>query len=279
MRHLAKSHKHVPLWREPRHELWLLFSAIVNVSPISCGTACCKLFRHLILSGKQEIEATKRILGCCSGSGGGQALSTKLPNKQMDRTTGRHDRPPDQPTTGPPVQPPRSPSHLWPFCVNFWVHFSTQPKQKAGQLGTLRSALPRYCPFAAPLTPPAYLVLASKRCHQWCSGDICMNIKSSCTAICDFASDIKRGQRGPPKARGRHWAPRTSSFRAGASKPTVTQINAHTQTARLRYKHTHTHTQIDEEQRQHVAHFIWSQVKDNGRGATKNDVLTAALKT
>lgn len=25
-------------------------------------------------------------------------------------------------------------------------------------------------------------------------GDICMNIKSSCTAICDFASDIKRGQ-------------------------------------------------------------------------------------
>jgi len=86
-----------------------------------------------------------------------------------------------------------------------------------------------------------------------------MNIKSSCTAICDFASDIKRGQLTDsrtttmkrssmrPRTRTEHCS--TSSFRAGASECQQIQYYKPTE------KENETETETVKET-QHIAHFI-----------------------
>jgi len=56
----AKVHKHVPLWRhllQSQHSS--PHSPRATAFMPTCQATCCKLFRHLILSGKQEIENLK----------------------------------------------------------------------------------------------------------------------------------------------------------------------------------------------------------------------------
>lgn len=95
-----------------------------------------------------------------------------------------------------------SPWPLMAFLCKLLSAFFVAAKQKAAQqFSQFRPNGSQHITYTLP-RPSAYCLVSCsmttttttrRRSHQWCSGDICMNIKSSCTAICDFASDIKRG--------------------------------------------------------------------------------------
>lgn len=147
--------------------------------------------------------------------------------------------------------------HLWPFCVNFWVNFSSLPNKRPVHSQHI-TYTPRYR-HALCSSCNDDSVGRGEAAISGCTGDICMNIKSSCTAICDFASDIKRGTAHGLRRRGRvekqHLL--TSSFRAGASElahNTTSIIKTdlqppQTDTQRKRQRHYY-----DSRQRQHTTH-------------------------